>query len=308
MEDIVKMWQDELDASIKEFSLQAGEVAAWDRVLLKGADEISKLVTQVSQAEERHTGIEQTLDHVEQQQAELNALLDAYEAQRKDLLQSAGAQPRGDVGTADVEREKAYSLAESLNAQLDDMSRNLVSMIEEVNQMTAPSGSSTSTRDLVDASPQALNSMRIGGRETSVGYEDPIMQISAILNAHLGSLKWIDEHTTSLRDRLEALRRGQTEKAVSHDALRSSVGPDAPRSSTPNRSLRESSVCLLYTSDAADEGLAAPCRLLGINDLPHVTSVVSVRAIQHGLCLADHVRLSGPDMELAAACGPGVFY
>lgn len=242
MEDIVKMWQDELDASIKEFSLQAGEVAAWDRVLLKGADEISKLVTQVSQAEERHTGIEQTLDHVEQQQAELNALLDAYEAQRKDLLQSAGAQPRGDVGTADVEREKAYSLAESLNAQLDDMSRNLVSMIEEVNQMTAPSGSSTSTRDLVDASPQALNSMRIGGRETSVGYEDPIMQISAILNAHLGSLKWIDEHTTSLRDRLEALRRGQTEKAVSHDALRSSVGPDAPRSSTPNRSLRESSV------------------------------------------------------------------
>ncbi|WFD28426.1 FG-nucleoporin nsp1 [Malassezia nana] len=244
MEDIVKMWQDELDASIKEFSLQAGEVAAWDRVLLKGADEISKLVTQVSQAEERHAGIEQTLDYVEQQQTELNALLDAYEAQRKDLLQSAGVQThnRGDVDTADVEREKAYALAESLNSQLDDMSRNLVSMIEEVNQMTAPSGSSTTARDLVDASPQALNSMRIGGRETSVGYEDPIMQISAILNAHLSSLKWIDEHTTSLRDRLEALRRGQTEKAVSHDALRASVGPDAPRSSTPNRSLRESSV------------------------------------------------------------------
>lgn len=236
------MWQNELDASIKEFSQQAGEVATWDRVLLKGGDEISKLVHHIAQAEERQAGIDQTLDYIEQQQAELNALLDTYENQRKDLLQTSGMQTHGrtDLGVADMEREKAYTLAENLNAQLDDMSRNLVSMIEEVNQMSAPA--STRMRDVVEAAPEALKSMRIGSKDTAVGYDDPIMQISAILNAHLGSLKWIDEHTTSLRDRLEALRRGHTEKVSLHDMLRSSVGPDTPRSSTPHRSLRESSV------------------------------------------------------------------
>ena len=235
MEDIVKMWQGELDASIKEFSQQAGEVAAYDRVLLKGGDEISRLVAQIAQAEERQSGIDQTLDYVEQQQTELNALLDTYESQRSELLQASGARGRMDMGVADVEREKAYALAENLNTQLDDMSRNLVSMIDEVNQMSAPTTNGRrAVRDATDASSEALGSLQVS-RDVP-GYEDPITQISAILNAHFSSLKWIDEHTSSLRDRLEALRRGQTDKAhAANDTLRLSVGPDAPRSSTPSR-------------------------------------------------------------------------
>ena len=237
MEDIVKMWQGELDASIKEFSQQAGEVAAYDRVLLKGGDEISRLVAQIAQAEERQSGIDQTLDYVEQQQTELNALLDTYEGQRSELLQASGAHGRMDMGVADVEREKAYALAENLNTQLDDMSRNLVSMIDEVNQMSAPTTNGRrAVRDATDASSEALGSLQVS-RDVP-GYEDPITQISAILNAHFSSLKWIDEHTSSLRDRLEALRRGQTDKAhATNDTLRLSVGPDAPRSSTPSRTL-----------------------------------------------------------------------
>ena len=237
MEDIVKMWQGELDASIKEFSQQAGEVAAYDRVLLKGGDEISRLVAQIAQAEERQSGIDQTLDYVEQQQTELNALLDTYESQRSELLQASGAHGRMDMGVADVEREKAYALAENLNTQLDDMSRNLVSMIDEVNQMSAPTTNGRrAVRDATDASSEALGSLQVS-RDVP-GYEDPITQISAILNAHFSSLKWIDEHTSSLRDRLEALRRGQTDKAhAANDTLRLSVGPDAPRSSTPSRTL-----------------------------------------------------------------------
>ena len=237
MEDIVKMWQGELDASIKEFSQQAGEVAAYDRVLLKGGDEISRLVAQIAQAEERQSGIDQTLDYVEQQQTELNALLDTYESQRSELLQASGAHGRMDMGVADVEREKAYALAENLNTQLDDMSRNLVSMIDEVNQMSAPTTNGRrAVRDATDASSEALGSLQVS-RDVP-GYEDPITQISAILNAHFSSLKWIDEHTSSLRDRLEALRRGQTDKAhAASDTLRLSVGPDAPRSSTPSQTL-----------------------------------------------------------------------
>lgn len=233
------MWQSELDSSVKEFSRQAGEVAAWDRVLLKGGDEISRLMASIAQAEERQGSIDQTLDYVEQQQTELNALLDTYEAQRQDILASAGANRGVDVGVADVEREKTYTLAENLNAQLDDMSRNLVSMIDEVNQLSAPSGART-TRT-TEATPGALNSLRVSARDSGAGNDDPITQISAILNAHLGSLKWIDENTASLRDRLESLRRGSTSKPSANDSFRASVGPEAvPRSSTPAR-LREGS-------------------------------------------------------------------
>ena len=249
IEEIVKMWQDELDACIKDFGRQAGEVAAWDRVLLRGGDEISKLVTHISQAEERQLKIDQTLDYVEQQQTELSALLDQYEGQRNELLGTTpqgGSAGRGmDVGVADVEREKAYGLAEGLNAQLDDVSRSLVSMIEEVNSLTA-TGTRSSTvpsTNTGDASPADLNSLRIGARDSMAGNEDPIMQISAILNAHLGSLKWIDEHTATLRERLEALRRGNTDKSM-HDSLRASVTHDVPRSSTPSRAAREASVGL----------------------------------------------------------------
>ena len=242
IEEIVKTWQTDLDASVKEFSRQAGEVAAWDRVLLKGGDEISRLIANISQAEERQKSIDQTLDYVEQQQNELNALLDQYESQREELLTNAGARSGVDVGVTDVEREKTYTLAESLNAQLDDMSRNLVSMIDEVNQLSAPTGGRTSSHT-AEANPEALHSLRVGARDSGAGNDDPIMQISAILNAHLGSLKWIDENTASLRDRLESLRRGSTAKPVSNDALRAStVAPESlPRSSTPARATREAS-------------------------------------------------------------------
>ncbi|WFD33149.1 FG-nucleoporin nsp1 [Malassezia sp. CBS 17886] len=245
MEEIVKMWQEELEASVKEFGRQAGEVAAWDRVLLRSGNDISKLVAQIGQAEERQSTVDQTLDYVEQQQAEMETMLDAYEAQRNEVLQTGGAQgaaagARGlDVGVADLEREKAYALAENLNAQLDDMSRNLVSMIAEVNQLSAPASAPRSSAG--EVSPSTLQALRIGSRETAAGNDDPIMQITAILNAHLGSLKWIDEHTTAVRDRLEALRRGHTEKTPAPDALRASVD-GVPRSSTPSRFARDSSM------------------------------------------------------------------
>lgn len=207
VQEIVAMWQEELDASVKDFGRQAGEIAAWDRVLLKGGDEMSHLVNSISKAEERQGGIEQTLDYVEQQQTELNSLLDSYESQMGDMLQSGigsgiGAKGSGsaDAGAADGEREKSYALAERLNTQLDDMSRSLGSMIDEVNGLSAPRGR--------DASG-----------------EDPITQISTILNAHLGSLKWIDESAVQLRDRLEALRRGQTGRTTTGSMRSSSVEP-----------------------------------------------------------------------------------
>ncbi|GAC94912.1 nucleoporin [Pseudozyma hubeiensis SY62] len=100
--------------------------------------------------------------------------------------------------SADVERERAYGLAETLNGQLDDVSKNLAAMIGELNSSGA-------------------NAARSGGAEgkdgvdawAAEGRDGSIAQIVAILNAHLGSLKWIDQSAGALRGKLEGLRRGQ---------------------------------------------------------------------------------------------------
>lgn len=267
MEEIVNKWTQELDAATKEFTRQAAEVAVWDGILRKGGNEISKLLHSLQIAEERQASIEQTLDYVEQQQTDLSSLLDGYESQVTELLDSAAAgglsaygtssRSTMETGAADAERERAYAMAESLNAQLDDLSRNLSSMIVEVNSLTSSTAASAS-RQNAEADPTSL---RLANKLTRDGNQDAVGQIVAILNAHLGSLKWIDENAIALRDKVENLRRGQIGGAeqkqgstgasgLSHDATvgsssgvyrgdsvapssrdrQSSVGPEGPRS------------------------------------------------------------------------------
>ena len=96
--------------------------------------------------------------------------------------------------SADVERERAYQLAETLNSHLDDVAKNLGAMITELNSANSPQSHQAESREV-----EGIMQERDGS----------IAQIVAILNAHLASLKWIDHSSNALRGRLEALRRGQ---------------------------------------------------------------------------------------------------
>lgn len=283
MEEIVNKWSQDLESATKEFTRQAAEVAVWDGVLRRGGDEISRLLQALQAAEERQSSIEQTLDYVEQQQADLTSLLDGYEAQITELLQGAsmnglnaygsqGVTRSMETGAADAERERAYAMAESLNAQLDELSRNLSSMIVEVNNLSSTTAANAS-RPHAEPDANALGPLRLGNKLHNSG-ADPVSQIVAILNAHLGSLKWIDESTNALREKVENLRRGQiggraeqrssrdrvTDSPVAHhrdDAIsgaaassrnrQSSVGPGQGNDS----SFRASSVGLGYSRGAS---------------------------------------------------------
>jgi septation ring formation regulator EzrA len=78
---------------------------------------------------------------------------------------------------ADEEREKAYSLAENLNFQLDDMSSQLSTLISEMNALS----SQTETED------------------------DPLTMITRILGEHLSSLEWVNASVGDLESRLKDL-------------------------------------------------------------------------------------------------------
>lgn len=160
--------------------------------------QISALYQSVLPLSPLQSGITSSLDYIESQQSELSSVLDAYEAQIGDLVDQsavgAGAFARsqggggGGAGGADKEREQAYALATQLSNSLDTTSSSLSSLIQTLNALSpalVPSSADPASKD---------SSAAAGG-----GGEDPLAQIAAILNAHLGSLKWIEDSTDALR-------------------------------------------------------------------------------------------------------------
>lgn len=183
LDEIVMTWQHELDDRTKEFGDVAGEVREWDRVLRANGEQISQLYNSVLPLAPLQTSITTSLDYVEAQQKDLAAILDSYEAQIGDLVDQAGtgAGYRGGAGAAEKEREQAYALANALSGSLDSTATSLTSLIQTLNAL-APAGPGKPAQD-----------------------EDPLSQIAAILNAHLGSLKWIEGTTEGLQANVREL-------------------------------------------------------------------------------------------------------
>lgn len=123
--------------------------------------------------------IDQSLEYIEAQQTELDTALDSYHSQIKALVEGSQGQARLRVTPADEEREKAYTLAENLNCQLDDMSHQLSSLIEEMNVIS-------------------------GHSETE---DDPMTMIVRILGEHLTSLEWVNDSVNDLGGRVKDLNR-----------------------------------------------------------------------------------------------------
>lgn len=225
LEDIVNRWSSELDERVRDFTHLAGEVKAWDSVLLSNGEEISKLYNGLQALDPISNTVSESLDYVENQQKEMEAVLDAYESQLDELLQgrqgSSSALTLSGAGSggssnANTEREKAYQLAESLNNQLDDLSRSLTSLINEVNSL---SGSSSS------------ESQQLGA--------DPVSAITAILNAHLGSLSWIEKNVDTLNEQVGDLE-GRV-KTASNGRWPGLSNSQSGRAGTPGRQLSSSS-------------------------------------------------------------------
>jgi nuclear pore complex protein Nup62 len=151
--------------------------------------------------------IDQSLSYINAQQEDLSSILDAYEKQMKEVLDESNLQQP--MQPADIQREKAYSLAEGLNKQLDDVSRNLNIMIDEVNKMNGTE-ESIDDNDTEDNVSLALS--------CQVNYHHilhinatfvQVSQIVKILNAHLTSLQWIDNTTSAMQNKIQEINKLQ---------------------------------------------------------------------------------------------------
>ncbi|KAG6868452.1 hypothetical protein C0993_002590 [Termitomyces sp. T159_Od127] len=107
IEEIVNRWSSDLETHVREFNKFATEVAVWDRTLIDNSNTLNTLYSHVEAAEREQNDIDQSLDHIEQQQNELVTTLAAYEKVAQEILGSQGGSMRAlDTGPADTERDK----------------------------------------------------------------------------------------------------------------------------------------------------------------------------------------------------------
>ncbi|EAW11423.1 putative nucleoporin Nsp1 [Aspergillus clavatus NRRL 1] len=181
MDEIITRWATDLTKYQKEFREQAEQVAEWDRMLVENITKVQKLYGSTVDADRATQEIERQLASVEGQQEELSSWLDRYEREVDEMM-SKQVGPGEALQGPDQERERTYKLAEKLSDQLDDMGKDLTSMIEEVNSASATL-SKTNKAD------------------------EPISQIVRILNSHLSQLQLIDQGTSELQSKVSAAQK-----------------------------------------------------------------------------------------------------
>eukprot|EP00117_Sycon_ciliatum_P023286 scpid61329/ scgid19837/ Nuclear pore glycoprotein p62; 62 kDa nucleoporin; Nucleoporin Nup62 len=135
---------------------------------------IIELNDSVDKVKAEQCSLENELDFIASQQSELDEML-------KPLEESVRSQGSSFYEHhADIEREKTYQLAESVDSQLKRMMQDLTEVIHHVNQSNGSQSDSSS---------------------------NPMNQLARVLNAHMDSLQWVDDNTGILQRKLEEVRR-----------------------------------------------------------------------------------------------------
>ncbi|KAL9615395.1 MAG: hypothetical protein Q9167_000223 [Letrouitia subvulpina] len=173
MDEIITRWASDLSKYQKEFQKQAEKVASWDRMLMENSEKIQKLYGNTLEAERATAEVERQITAVENDQTELEGFLDRYETEVDRMISSQVGPGESHIGP-DSERERTYHLAERLTDRLDDLGKDLNSMIDEIND--------------------ASSSLNRNGKA-----DDPLSQVVKVLNNHLIQLQQIDQGAAALQ-------------------------------------------------------------------------------------------------------------
>jgi len=182
------------------------KVSEWDRMLVDNSEKIQKLYGSTLEAERATVEVERQLSAVENDQAELEYWLDHYERQVDELIATQIGQ--GDsIQGPDQERERTYKLAEKLTDRLNEMGKDLTSMIENIN----------------DASSNLSKNNKS---------DDPLSQIVRVLNGHLSQLQQIDQGAAALQSKVLEAQKASKNAAPTNgmNGLRNDAADDFYRS------------------------------------------------------------------------------
>ncbi|KAJ1961551.1 FG-nucleoporin nsp1 [Dispira parvispora] len=212
LESILNKWTQDLNTATREFHRQAVDVAHWDKALLDNGQLISQLYSETLEAEYSQKLIDQNLEYIELQQTGLAKTLDEYEQFINQAYNSVQSQ-NAHVKATDDEREKMYSLAESVGQRLDHVNEQLTSVVKEINELAGLDSSSSNG---------------VSGSAGSSAPTDPFSQVVQILNAHLTTLKWLDHNCDTLQTQIQTLETRAASSQLEAPSARSMSDVVAP--------------------------------------------------------------------------------
>lgn len=170
LEEKVNKWVSELREQEERLMRQAAHVNAWDQLLQQGHDQVQQLRDTLNKVKTDQTRLQAELDFIQGQQQELEQLIEP--------LETAAATTTPAQHQGDRQRENMHHVAQSLDAQLRQMTDDLCKIIEHLN----------------------TNNM---GSQAS----DPVNTVARVLSAHMDTLKWVDQNAALLTQKIDEMSR-----------------------------------------------------------------------------------------------------
>ncbi|XP_064101010.1 nuclear pore glycoprotein p62-like, partial [Macrobrachium nipponense] len=175
LEEKVNKWVAEIREQEERLMRQAAHVNSWDQLLQQGHDQVQQLRDTLNKVKMDQQSLQAELDFIQGQQQELEQLIEPLEAA---VASTTPAQHQGDR-----QRDNMHHLAQNLDAQLHQMTDDLCKVIEH------------------------LNSNNVGSQAT-----DPVNTVARVLSAHMDTLKWVDQNSALLTQKIEDLSRAADSK------------------------------------------------------------------------------------------------
>ncbi|KAG0702078.1 Nuclear pore glycoprotein p62 [Chionoecetes opilio] len=175
LEEKVNKWMSELREQEERLMRQAAHVNAWDQLLQQGHDQVQQLRLTLNNVKTDQSRLQAELDFIQGQQQELEQLIEPLEAA---AASTTPAQHQGDR-----QRENMHLVAQNLDSQLRQITDDLCKVIEH------------------------LNSTNSGSRAS-----DPVNTVARVLSAHMDTLKWVDQNSALLSQKIDDISRSSDNK------------------------------------------------------------------------------------------------
>ncbi|XP_017489845.1 PREDICTED: nuclear pore glycoprotein p62-like, partial [Rhagoletis zephyria] len=160
LEDQINLWMNELTQFESDFHSQGQTINSWDSLLISNGQKLIEMKQTTEKLRSAHRGLDHQLDFIIAQQKELEQLLDQIEQNKYE----SGS------NYVNTEREHTYSMVETVNNDLNAIGSDLKDFIKKLNE----------TKSNQDSN-------------------DPIVQISKILNSHMNVLQWVENQIKNLK-------------------------------------------------------------------------------------------------------------
>lgn len=186
LEDIVVGWNEDLETQVAEFQRQAVEIGLWDRRIIANGERLLALNDRVAKLEASQGDLEQSLNYVVAQQAELETLLDGIEKESAQVLATPNTTDKP-MTADDREREAMYGSAIQAQERIADLGYQLASAVDSIN------------------------------RAASTGNgQGPLADAATLLNAHLEALQWIEAQVKELKLTTDSVQQLASKAQLEH--------------------------------------------------------------------------------------------